>query len=41
LDQPESADFLRDYVALFGNMPTALSASAYDSAVALAIPERG
>ena len=37
LDQPESADFLRDYVALFGNMPTALSASAYDSAVALVI----
>jgi ABC-type branched-subunit amino acid transport system substrate-binding protein len=37
LDQPESADFLRDYVALFGNMPTALSASAYDTAVALAI----
>ena len=37
LDQPESADFLRDYSALFGNMPTALSASAYDTAVALAI----
>ncbi len=37
LDQPESADFLRDYVALFGNMPTSLSASAYDAAVALAI----
>ncbi len=37
LDQPESADFLRNYVALFGNMPTALSASAYDTAMALAI----
>jgi ABC-type branched-subunit amino acid transport system substrate-binding protein/uncharacterized protein YraI len=37
LDQVESADFLRDYVATFGNMPTALSASAYDTAVALAI----
>lgn len=36
-DQPDSADFLRDYVALFGSMPTALSASAYDTAVALAI----
>ncbi len=37
VDQPESADFLRDYVAQFGNMPTSLSASAYDAAVALAI----
>ncbi len=37
VDQPESADFRRDYVAEFGNMPTALSASAYDAAVALAI----
>lgn len=36
-DQPESADFLRDYVALFGNMPIGLSASAYDTAVALFI----
>jgi ABC-type branched-subunit amino acid transport system substrate-binding protein len=36
-DQPESADFLRDYVALFGNMPIGLSASAYDTAVALCI----
>jgi ABC-type branched-subunit amino acid transport system substrate-binding protein len=33
----DSTDFLRDYVAQFGNIPTALSANAYDAAVALTI----
>ncbi len=36
-EDTDSVDFLRDYVALFGNMPIGLSASAYDSAVALLI----
>ncbi|MEP7287478.1 MAG: ABC transporter substrate-binding protein [Chloroflexota bacterium] len=36
-DTPDSADFLRDYVASFGTVPSFLSASAYDSAVALII----
>lgn len=37
VERTDSADFFRDYVALFGTIPTPLSASAYDSAVALAI----
>ncbi len=36
-DAPVSSDFTRDYVAMFGEVPTPLSAAAYDSAVALVI----
>jgi len=34
-EDTDSVDFLRDYVAMFGNMPTELSVSAYDSTMAL------
>jgi ABC-type branched-subunit amino acid transport system substrate-binding protein len=34
-DTPDSADLTRDYVAAFSDVPTPLSAAAYDAAVAL------
>ncbi len=37
MDTPDSREFTRDYVATFGDVPTALSAAAYDTAVALVI----
>ncbi len=39
-DVPDSANFTHDYVAMFGEAPTGLSAAAYDSAVALIIAVR-
>src|SRR5258708_2461418 len=36
-NETDSSQFLRDYVALFGSIPTPLSAPSYDSAVALVI----
>jgi ABC-type branched-subunit amino acid transport system substrate-binding protein len=39
-DAADSADFTRDYVTTFGQVPTALSAAAYDTAVALIIAMR-
>ncbi|MCC7447996.1 MAG: ABC transporter substrate-binding protein [Anaerolineae bacterium] len=37
METPDSSQFTRDYVATFGDVPTALSAAAYDTAVALVI----